>query len=364
MGSSRNVGESMLARSLRKDAKHAKKTLGGEMETILEEEQIAHRAKGASAKTVPPIVSLSRNAPPVPAAKPEDILTKFESEVEMYAAVERGKREVLSKDLTQREQGLVKSKELATSGTREAREALLLFGLKKPQMQTLEQLLGQLFGQPIERVGRQELREAQERANSLIAKMKVHWDAALPEGQTRANAMRSVFDKLEAERKRDKDLNPSRFVRKKLFDPWRVRFMKRLGRDAALRSELSSAAGIELLMDSDVPKFSLKLDVGGKEVKIGFDVDHAETRLSDAVRTAKTPEDLLSVIESDGMQLLTPRENRIQIEALRKATREYFAQADDAMVDYVGKLGRKEAAELNRDIDAMLEKLERAGEGF
>jgi len=53
---------------------------------------------------------------------------------------------------------------------------------------------------------------------------------------------------------------------------------------------------------------------------VGFwaDVDHAETRETDAVRTAKAPEDLLSVIDSEGMQLLTTRENRLQIEALQK----------------------------------------------
>src|SRR5438105_5008614 len=127
--------------------------------------------------------------------------------------------------------------------------------------------------------------------------------------------LKSVFDELQAALKRDPNLNPSKFVRAKLFNEWRKRFMKRLGADRALAADLRAAAGIDIITDADVPRFSLKLKVGKTQVEIGFDVDHAETRLTDAVRNAKRPEDLLSVIDSEGMQLLTPRENRIQIEA-------------------------------------------------
>lgn len=364
MGSRTERASSMLSRGLRKDAKAARKTVRGEANELIAENAVARRSRAAAAKPTSNLAALVKgaNAPRTAARRSEEVIELFDSEVEMNARLARGRRDLLPKDLTERERSLERFKRIAADAPK-AVKALLSFGLDQRQARTVEHLLGKLFGQPIERSAIREVRDAQDAASGLISKMKRHWDAALPDGQTRAATLKAVFDDLQAELKRNPKLNPSRFVRKKLFDQWRKRFMKRLGRDSALRAELRAATGIELLMDSEVPKFSLTLKVGGKEISFGFDVDHAETRLSDAVRDAKRPEDLLSVIDSDGMQLLTPLENRTQIEALRKATREYFVKADEDAVDYLRRRGVS-AAELESDIDRMLDILNRSGDTF
>jgi hypothetical protein len=222
-------------------------------------------------------------------------------------------------------------------------------------------MLGKLFGQPVKPSAIADVRKAQQSADKLIATMKTHWDRALPRGETRDALLKSAYDRLRAELKKNPELNPSRFIRKELFDPWRKRFMQRLGGDRAFVAELRSATGVKIAMDGDVPRFQLDLEIGRTKARIGFDVDHAEQRLSDAVKAAKRPADLASVIESNGMQLLTPRENRIQIEALRKATREYLERADEATLAYFRRAGTSGAA-LNRDIDNMLRALDEAGD--
>jgi hypothetical protein len=295
----------------------------------------------------------------VPKRKTEDIRALFESDVEMRNAVEKGRRDARPADLSKRDQRIERFKRVAADSPKSV-NALLSFGLGDQQARTLDQLLGQFFGEPIKLVGRQETREAQDAANKLIAAMKQHWDDAVPSGETRASLLKKVYAEYRAELKVRPDTSPQ-FIRAKLFDPWRKRFMASLGKDAALIAELRTATGIGIVTESGVTKFELRLKMGNTQAKLGFDVDHAETRLSDAVRNAKRPEDLLSVIDSDGMQLLTPRENRREIEALRKATREYFDRADDAAVTYFRRNGTS-ATKLNADVDRMLDVLDRPGD--
>ena len=355
-----------LSKRLRNDTARVRKSLQQDAKEQLMDPVIGGRSRGGPskpAKTTSAIASFgkgARGAPSTAARKVEDVRGRFESDVELKSAVERGRKQAVSPDLTERERRLERFKRVAADNPKSV-NALLSLGLEPDQARTLEQMLGQLFGQRIVRTGTENVRKAQGAANDLIAGMKKHWDDALPNGVSRDALLTSVFDDLKAEQKRNPSVNPSRFVRKKLFDPWRERFMKRLGADRALTAKLHKATGIEILLDSDVPKFSLTLHVNRTEVKIGFDVDHAETRLSDAVREAKRPDDLLSVIESEGMQLLTPRENRVQIEALRKASREYFAKADEVAVDYFRRKG-VDALELNHEIDNMLDVLDGPGE--
>lgn len=354
----------VLSQTLRRDASNAPKTLRQDVKEMVEKAGIGAKPAGAPAKTASKVAAFGvpgrRFTPRTVAEREKEILVLFESEVEMNAAVERGTAKAVSPDLTKRERALERAKRAAATSPYSVND-LLSFGLEQQQVRTLEQLLGQLFGTPIELATTRELRNAQGAANELITEMKAHWDKAIPTGRTRSDLLKSAFDELTGALKKDPQLNPSRFIREKLFDPWRQRFMKRLGADRGLVSKLRSATGVEILTDSATPRFSLQLKVGNKQVELGFDVDHAETRLSDAVRSAKRPDDLRSVIDSDGMQLLTPRENRLQIEALRKATREYFEDADEAAIDYFRRNGTN-AVKLNREIDDMLNVLDRPGD--
>lgn len=357
-----------LSKGLRRDQSSVRKSLQQDAKEQLTDPVIGGKPGRGSSKPVrktsaiPSIGKGALGAPSTAARKMEDVRARFESDVEMKSAVERGRTQAISPDLTDRERKLERFKRVAADNPKSV-NALVSFGLEPDQARTLEQLLGQLFGQPIVKTGTRNVRKAQSRANNLIAAMKKHWDDALPKGTTREAVLKSAFDRLKAAQRTNPNVNPSRFVRKELFDPWRKRAMQRLGADRALVAELRAATGIEIITDSDVPKFSLTLKVDKTQVKIGFDVDHAETRLSDAVREAKRPDDLLSVIDSEGMQLLTPRENRLQIERLRKASREYFDKADEAAVDYFRRKG-VDILELNREIDEMLDVLDGPGETF
>lgn len=356
----------LLSKTQRRNTKRARKSVREDAKELIKEGNIGRKSSGGGGKPAGKLAASAKGvgAPRASRRMSEDIRDLFESDVEMNAAVARGRSQLLSPELSRQERSIERFKRtVAEHPHPKSVDKLLSFGLKQQQARTLDQMLGQFFGQPIKLVGSADVRKAQATANKLIASMKGHWDAALPAGQTRAAVLKSVFDELQAELKRNRMLNPSRFVRQKLFDPWRRRFMRRLGADAALRSELHAATGIEILTDSDVPKFLMKLKMSKQEITFGFDVDHAEKRLSDAVRSAKRPEDLLSVIESDGMQLLTPSENRRQIEALRKATREYFDNADEDAVAYFRRQGTS-AAELNSDIDRMIDVLDRSAETF
>jgi hypothetical protein len=356
----------ILSKTLRKDSSRASKSVKQEAKALIEEGKIGRKVEGASSTPAGKLNVLGAfrkgSAPRAASRKTEDILARFDSDVELKNAVERGRDKAITPDLTERERSFERFKRVAADNPKSV-NALLSFGLEMQQARTLEQMLGQLFGQPIKIVGSAEARKAQDAANKLIASMKGHWDSALPKGETQTQVLKSAFDQLKTALKIDPNLNPSRFIRKQLFDPWRKRFMQRLGADSALAKELRAATGIEIAMDSEIPRFSLKLKIGRSQAFFGFDVDHAETRLSDAVRNAKRPEDLLSVIDSEGMQLLSPRENRTQIEALRKASREYFDNADEATLDYFRRNGTSATA-LNSDIDKTIAVLDGAGETF
>jgi hypothetical protein len=350
----------LFSKTLRRRRGPTRKPLRKEANDLVEGKVARRSSKGKSKKTGKPTLPGASGKGAGAAAKEEDILAQFHSDVELKSSVEAGRKTTRAVENTDRERQLGLFTRTAADSPKTVNE-LLSFGLETQQARTIEQMLGKLFGQPVKPSAIADVRKAQQSADKLIATMKTHWDRALPRGETRDALLKSAYDRLRAELKKNPELNPSRFIRKELFDPWRKRFMQRLGGDRAFVAELRSATGVKIAMDGDVPRFQLDLEIGRTKARIGFDVDHAEQRLSDAVKAAKRPADLASVIESDGMQLLTPRENRIQIEALRKATREYFERADEATLAYFRRAGTSGAA-LNRDIDNMLRALDEAGD--
>lgn len=354
----------LLSKRLENDSARAAKSVRKEVEEAVEDLKLGKQAGKEGAKTSRKAAVLGglgakgKNAFRAAEGKVDDILAIFDSDVEK-CLVEKGRKKALGEEMTKRERSVASFKRTAADSGKDINK-VLQFGLKPHQANTLEQLLGQLFGQAIEMGGSPETRKAQEAANKLIAAMKKHWDAAMPKGSSRADLLNGAFAKMKAFKQANPTLSASKTVRTALFDPWRKRFMKSLAADEALVRELREAAGIQILTDGDTPRFFIELKVGAKKVQIGFDVDHAETRLSEAVRDAKAARDLGSVIDSEGMQLLTPRENQREIEALRKASREYDAAADAAASTQPRKGASQ--ADLDRYLDRALDALDRPGD--
>lgn len=339
----------VASKTLRQDG--ARQTLREQAKKLTDEVNLGRKgSQGPPTANKRAVPSTGGGAPgSAGAGKKEDVYDTFDSSVETNSARARRGKATLDSPAPRR-------------ATPQVRAAIKNeFGLEPEQARTLEYLLGKRFADEINVTGVGDIRKAQEAANRLRAAIKEHWDAALPPGQTRDDSLRSVYADLQAARRKNPKLNASRFVRNKLFANWRIRFMRRLGADRAFAAELELLTGVKLVMDGDVPKFLLELEIGGTTRRLGLDIDHDEMRLADAVAAARGPGDLRPIVDSESLQLLTPRENRTQIEALRKATRKYFEGGNEATLDYFKRKGVT-ADELNRIVDEMLDGLDRAGD--
>lgn len=121
--------------------------------------------------------------------------------------------------------------------------------------------------------------------------------------------------------------NPNKFVRERLYNLWRNRALRRIYRDAQLRAELREQAGIIVGRNPKTGTISLHIRTqghGGRRVRTPIDFDHGQIRHADAVADAIRTGDfshLVSTVASSNLQLMTGRENRNFIEALREALR-------------------------------------------
>jgi hypothetical protein len=188
------------------------------------------------------------------------------------------------------------------------------------------QVLGRLLGRPLTgaRAGavRAGLRAADDAAAALQRRIAAHWDAALPRGGTDAVARR-VFREL----KRANPSKPNEWVRQRLYSLWRNRAANRIYRDTALRQELREQAGIIVGRNAKTKSVSIHIRTklpSGRSTQTPIDFDHSGIGHSDAVSRALREDDyrqLLSTVDPSNLQLMTGRENRNFIEALRQAER-------------------------------------------
>ena len=157
------------------------------------------------------------------------------------------------------------------------------------------------------------------------------------------------------------DTNPSKFVRKRLFDP--VAGGVHGTAEATTRRWSDKFAGNRWYPDCHrrrKPEVSAPAE-GSAKIRGGDRLRRRSRRDAAGGRgpNAKSPEDLLPVIDSEGLQLLTPRENRIQIEALRKADRDYIAKAAEADLSRSAP-GRATEEALRRYLDEALHALDKS----
>ncbi len=180
------------------------------------------------------------------------------------------------------------------------------------------------------------LRLADERARDMLLQIRRHWEAALPpRTASAADAARRVYQRMPENLTSSEANN---WIRDRLFNPWRTRAMRRIFNDRQLRANLREA-GITIHWRPNArrtgPRTIGSFRIRGRNLRgeiehVTLDIDHALTRHEDAVLDAisrRSWQPLVSTVEATNMQLLTGRENRIVIEALRRQARELWDNA-------------------------------------
>jgi hypothetical protein len=202
--------------------------------------------------------------------------------------------------------------------------------LSREQPLVLGQLLGRRLTASMARSVRPALRAAEEAAADLTRRIRAHWDAAVSRsGESAATAARRVFGQLRAANPG----NANQWVRDRLYALWRERAMGRIARDQALREDLGRLAGITVGQNPKTGTVSMHIrtkSTSGHRTQTPLDFDHDAMGHAQAVRQALRDDDfrlLISTVDSDNLQLLTGRENRNFIEALRTAMREMVGES-------------------------------------
>jgi hypothetical protein len=169
------------------------------------------------------------------------------------------------------------------------------------------------------------LQAAERSAADVVRRIRSHWDAAVSRVGGAAQTAQQVFARLRATR----PANPNTWVREKLFDAWRQRAMRRIYNDQALVRDLKEQFGIIIGKNPRTGTISMHIRTksltSGGRVQTPLDFDHATIGHANAVAEALRTNDfrrLISTVDSSNLQLLTGRENRNFIEALREAERE------------------------------------------
>ncbi len=201
-----------------------------------------------------------------------------------------------------------------------ARPLARRFVLSQPQMAVTGLLLGRIMDASRAPV-RAGLKASDDAAEDLVQRIRAHWEAALPKsGLNAEQTAQRIFKRLQSVRPR----NPNDWVRTKFFDLWRRRAMRRVNNDAALRRDLQERAGIILGRPGSTNSMYLRTQVAdGSTSSTVLDIDHGVIKHEHAVAAAlKPPGDyrqLISTVVTSNLQIVTARENRQVLEALRKA---------------------------------------------
>lgn len=197
--------------------------------------------------------------------------------------------------------------------------------LTREQPVFLGRLLGRLLSRTIPGAVKSGLQAAERSAADVARRIRSHWDAAVSRVGGAAQTAQQVFERLKAAR----PANPNTWVREKLYDAWRERAMRRIYNDQALVRELKEKFGIIVGKNPKTGTISMHIRTkpltSGGRVQTPLDFDRATIGHANAVAEALATNDfrrLISTVDSSNLQLLTGRENRNFIEALRNAEKE------------------------------------------
>jgi hypothetical protein len=294
----------------------------------------------------------------------QEVLPTVNEDVENIIAVREGRKANAPAVTKKSERRVANFKRYVTDDVERAvGSALHTFGLTLEQDEVIGQSVGRYFGATERAVTTALSKQAQETAGELLSRIQKAWDAATPAGHSRDEALKAAWTRVQAKLKANPKGNVGDYVREVLFTPWRKRFMDRLAADSEFKSLLKSATAMQIeVTKAGTPRFGLQLKMGNRRVTLRFDVDHAETQLADAAKSAKGPSDLLPVIDSNRLQLLTSADNRVQIRILRDEADAWSQAAAEALKTAPKRPdARSIQDELRRDIDDMLQVLDRPG---
>ena len=237
--------------------------------------------------------------------------------------------------------------------------ALHWLGMPQEKARTLAALLDHELGRGMAAQGGKLAQDAQEIARGLSNELLVIWNEALPRGRELDTLLKDTLKKLEEAVAGNPEFNATSFIRTRLFDPWRGRFMASLAADEGLVGRLSSQAGVEVVKGigkQPRPHFEMHWSIDGKPLVVGIDIDHAEVRLADAVKQAlgppRDPSALLPIVRGQSLQLTEPRQNRAVFEWLRREGRE-----TDLMRQASAGVLREDEAQLVADVDKAIEQM-------
>jgi Pre-toxin TG len=185
--------------------------------------------------------------------------------------------------------------------------------------------LGRLLGRRLSLTTPANMQAAERAAADVARRIRIHWDAAVSKDGGMEQTVRRIFERLKTAR----PTNPNEWVRENLFKQWRQRAMRRIYNDRALVRDLMEKFGVVIGKNPKTGTISMhirtKSATSGGRVQTPLDFDHATVGHANAVAEAMATNDfrrLISTVDSGNLQLLTGRENRNFIEAIRKAQRE------------------------------------------
>ena len=254
-------------------------------------------------------------------------MAEFQKDLEHFGVLRATKDELAAQRRMLHQLRLDRLRELASRNP-----AFQWLGMPEKKARTLGALLDHELGRGMAAQGSHMAQQAQKTARGLSDELLVVWNDALPRRRELDSLLRDTLKALEEAIGRDAGLNATRFIRTRLFDPWRDRFMTRLAAKDDLVSRLSSEAGLEVVKGSGKsarPRFEMHWSVDGKPLTVGIDIDHAEVRLEEAVKRAlgppRDPTALLPIVRGESLQLTEPRQNRAVFEWLRREERDAAA---------------------------------------
>lgn len=185
---------------------------------------------------------------------------------------------------------------------------------------------------------------ARQQADTLLFRLGVLFNEAVPAGETRRTVLRDVMRRLRLAKAENPSLNAADWLRKKLFDKWRTDFMDAVALDLDLVRKLRDQAGLRVVRN---PGGSTAFEMWDGASWKGIDLDHTIEGLSETVARAVHADELEVLISAQNIALTSPHENRVLLEKIRNHYKDTYKD----FVDANGALNADELDQLIKLVD-------------